>query len=84
MPAFRLELQLLTQHKQIHAGVERLEEYIDQCRSGEKNLRFAELKSILDSFGGVLWSHLDDEVKELGANNMRQYWSLQEMRNMPL
>jgi hypothetical protein len=83
MPAFRKELELLTQHKQIHAGLERLEEYIIQCRSGEKDMRFAELKTILDSFGEVLWSHLDDEVKQLGANNMRKYWSLQEMRNMP-
>ena len=26
----------------------------------------------------------DDEVKELGAENMRKYWSIAEMRRMPM
>ena len=42
------------------------------------------MKKILDSFGAVLWQHLDDEVKELGAENMRKYWTLEEMRRMPM
>lgn len=43
-----------------------------------------EMKEILDSFGEVLWQHLDDEVEQLGAENMRKYWSLDEMRRIPL
>jgi hypothetical protein len=31
----------------------------------------------------VLWEHLDEEVKTLGADNMRRYWSLDEMKRMP-
>lgn len=84
MPAFRKELELLTQHKQIHAGLERLEKYISQCRTGEADFRLEELRAIMDSFGTVLWAHLDDEVKQLGADNMRKFWSLQEMRSMPM
>ena len=84
MPKFRKELELLTQHKQIHEGLEELEKYIGECRSGERELRFVEMKGVMDGFGGVLWEHLDDEVKELRAENMRRYWSLAEMRRLPM
>ena len=84
MSAFRKELELLTQHKQIHAGLEKFEEYLGQCKSGEKDLRLDELKEVMEGFGDVLWSHLDDEVKQLSAENMRKYWSVEEMRRMPM
>jgi hemerythrin-like domain-containing protein len=84
MPEFRKELELLTQHKQIHAGLDRFEAYLEACRSGEQELRLEELKSLMDSFGDVLWAHLEDEVKALGAENMRRYWTLQEMKRMPM
>jgi hypothetical protein len=39
----------------------------------------AELKNIMDSFGETLWTHLAEEVEQLGAENMRRYWTLAEM-----
>lgn len=86
MPAFRegAKLELLSQHREIHKGMDRLEDYLQACRTGEKELRMSELKEILDGFGKVLWEHLDDEVKELGAENMRRYWTREEMRRMPM
>jgi hemerythrin-like domain-containing protein len=84
MPAFQKELELLTHHKMIHAGLEKMQEYLHDCRSGEKELRLSELKGLMDGFGDVLWTHLDAEVKELGAENMRKFWSLEEMRRMPM
>ena len=39
---------------------------------------------VLDSFGGVLWQHLDEEVEQLGAENMRRFWTLEEMGRMPM
>ncbi|KAI9821849.1 MAG: hypothetical protein M1827_002431 [Pycnora praestabilis] len=84
MPAFRKELELLAQHKQIHKGLDKFQEYLEDCRNGEKELRLEEMKVLMDSFGKVLWEHLDDEVKELGAQNMRKYWTVQEMRIMPM
>ncbi|KAI9836377.1 MAG: hypothetical protein M1819_001406 [Sarea resinae] len=84
MPAFRKELELLTQHKQIHVGLDKLELYLEQCRTGERELRLEEMKEIMDSFGKVLWEHLDDEVRELGAEEMRKYWTPAEMRRIPL
>ena len=82
MPAFRKELELLTQHKQIHAGLEKFEDYLNDCKSGEKELRMQGLKDVMDTFGKVLWQHLDDEVKQLGAENMRKYWTKDEMQGL--
>ncbi|MCJ1369069.1 hypothetical protein MMC20_000277 [Loxospora ochrophaea] len=84
MPAFRKELELLTQHKQIHKGLDKFEAYLEKCRTGENELRLDELKELMDAFGDVLWAHLDDEVKALGAENMRNYWTVDEMRRMPM
>lgn len=84
MPAFRKELELLTQHKQIHKGLDKFEAYLEGCKSGERELRLEEMKALMDTFGAVLWAHLDDEVKELNAENMRKYWTIKEMRSMPM
>lgn len=84
MPVFKKEMELLTQHRAIHVGIERIEEYVDQCKTGEKELRMEEMKRIMDSFGTVLWEHLDHEVEQLGAENMRKYWTLDEVRRMPM
>ena len=84
MPAFREELELLTQHKQIHDGLVKFETYIDDCKAGKRDVRMEELKEVMDSFGTVLWAHLQDEVDQLSADNMRKYWSLDEVRGLPL
>ncbi|OCK78955.1 hypothetical protein K432DRAFT_300900 [Lepidopterella palustris CBS 459.81] len=83
MPAFRRELQLLSQHQEIHTGLEKMRAYLEECRRGERELRLGELKEVLDGFGSVLWTHLDEEVRELGAENMRRFWTVEEMRRMP-
>ena len=84
MPAFRKELELLTQHKQIHNGLDKFEAYIDDCKAGKRDMRMDELKDIMDSFGTVLWAHLQDEVDQLSVDNMRKYWSLEEVRRLPM
>lgn len=82
MPAFRQELELLTQHKSIHAGLKTFQEYVEACLRGGTELRMGELRRIMDTFKDVLWAHLEDEVKQLRAENMKRYWSLEEMENM--
>jgi hemerythrin-like domain-containing protein len=84
MPLFQKQDLLVTQHKEIHAGLEKLEKYLADCRTGERELRLDELKVVMDGFGKVLWQHLDEEVEQLGAENMRKFWSLEEMRRMPM
>jgi hemerythrin-like domain-containing protein len=84
MPAFQKELELLTQHKAIHAGLDGFQDYLTQCKTGERELRLDEMKERMDTFGKVLWQHMDDEVKELGAENMRKYWTPEEMKEIPM
>lgn len=76
--------ELLRQHKEIHIGMDQFEEYLNQCRSGQRELVLSELKARMDCWGEVLWKHLDQEVKTLGADNMRRYWTVGEMRRMPM
>ncbi|KAB8349712.1 hypothetical protein FH972_023727 [Carpinus fangiana] len=86
MPAFRSDALTgpLQQHREIHAGMDKLGEYFNACKSGERSLRREEVKEICDSFGTVLWAHLDDEVEQLGWENMTKYWTKQEILRMPM
>lgn len=81
MPAFQKNLVLIKQHKQIHTGMDKLEAYLADCRKGVRDLRMEEAQELMDSWKDVLWTHLDREVEELGAEKMRQYWSIQEMKS---
>ncbi|KAH6715533.1 hypothetical protein BKA61DRAFT_479876 [Leptodontidium sp. MPI-SDFR-AT-0119] len=76
--------ELLRQHKEIHKGMDEFEAYLERCRSGETELQLSVLKGKMDSWGTVLWAHLEQEVKTLGAENMRRYWTVEEMRRMPM
>ncbi|KAM0536103.1 hypothetical protein ACHAPP_003300 [Verticillium nonalfalfae] len=81
MPEFRGgKAELLRQHREIHKGMEGLQTYLRACRAGEVELQMSVLLEQLDSWGGVLWTHLDQEVKTLGAENMRRYWTLADMK----
>lgn len=82
MPQFQEQEHLLEQHRDIHRGLDLFQEYLEKCKSGEQELRLEQLKEIMDGFGKVLWAHLDDEVETLGAENMRKYWTLQEINRI--
>ncbi|RBR16659.1 hypothetical protein FVER53590_09220 [Fusarium verticillioides] len=85
MPEFRGgRAELLRQHKQIHAGLDHFEEYLKKCRTGDEEFELSVLKSKMETWGEVLWKHLDQEVETLGANNMRKYWSKEEMMRLPM
>ncbi|EXF82335.1 hypothetical protein CFIO01_01794 [Colletotrichum fioriniae PJ7] len=76
--------ELLRQHKQIHDGMDKFEAYLRACRDRETELELGVLKEKMDSWGEVLWTHLDQEVETLGAENMRKYWTMEEVRRMPM
>ncbi len=74
----------ILQHRVIHAGLDKLEAYLRECQDGRREMRREEVKAIMDGFGGVLWVHLEEEVRELGAERMREVgWTVEEMRRMP-
>lgn len=84
MTCFQENQAMLTDHKGIHEGVNQLEGYIADVKSGEKELDLRELKRVMDGFGETLWGHLDSEVRNLGAENMRRFWTVEEMGRMPM
>lgn len=76
--------QLLQQHKEIHKGMDEMEAYLRRCRNGEVELEMAVMKTKMDSWGEVLWKHLAQEVQTLGAENVRKYFTLDEVRRIPM
>ncbi|KFA52869.1 hypothetical protein S40293_00902 [Stachybotrys chartarum IBT 40293] len=70
--------ELVAQHKVIHRGLEGLQAYLKGCRKGKIDFEAKVLKQKMESWGEVLWTHMDDEVKTLGANNVSKYWSKAE------
>ncbi|KAI0541823.1 hypothetical protein GGR58DRAFT_455060 [Xylaria digitata] len=80
----RKAAELLQQHVEIHKGMEGLRDYLRRCLSGETELQMGVLKAQLDTWGTILWTHLDQEVRTLGADNMRRYWSLDEVRKLQM
>ncbi|PWY96061.1 hypothetical protein BO94DRAFT_581194 [Aspergillus sclerotioniger CBS 115572] len=84
MPAFKKKSRMVTQHKTIHKGLDDLESYAQDCLQGDRDFQWYEVKDILDKFGTTLWEHLDEEVEELGAEKLRQFWSKEEILRMPM
>ena len=84
MDTFKPDAFAYTQHKGIHEGLDKLEAYLKACRRGQRELRRGELKEVLDSFGGVLWQHLDQEVAELSAEKMKAAFTLEEVMRLPI
>ncbi len=76
--------ELLRQHKEIHRGLDTLQEYLRQCKGGQTELDMAVLRTKMEAWGSVLWTHLDQEVETLGAENMRKYWTVEEIRRIPM
>ncbi|KAI0029915.1 hypothetical protein K488DRAFT_55313 [Vararia minispora EC-137] len=84
MPSFKPDAFAYTQHKAIHEGLDKMELYLRECQRGERDFRREQLMEVMDGFGEVLWQHLDEEVKELAAENMQRFWTLEEIQRMPI
>jgi hypothetical protein len=41
-----------------------------------------EMRACLDGFREVLFTHLDEEVEDLKGDNLKQYWTLEELDNI--
>jgi hemerythrin-like domain-containing protein len=82
MPEFQKEEHLPEQHKEIHLGLDQIRAYLNSWTSGDQELNLTQMKEIMDGFSEVLWAHLDEEVKALGAETMRKHWTVQEIDEM--
>ncbi|AEO57368.1 hypothetical protein MYCTH_2303438 [Thermothelomyces thermophilus ATCC 42464] len=78
------ECELLRQHQIIHDGMDEMADYLRRCKDKECELDLGVLRSKVEPWGDVLLKHLDQEVRELGAEKMRKYYTLQEMKAFPI
>ncbi|KAM0789320.1 hypothetical protein ACM66B_000157 [Microbotryomycetes sp. NB124-2] len=72
------------EHKQIHAGMNRTEAYVKKVEKSPSTFSASEMKEVLASWGPVLFQHLDAEVASLKCDNLRRYWTLDEVRRLPM
>ncbi|KLO09122.1 hypothetical protein SCHPADRAFT_1000496 [Schizopora paradoxa] len=79
MPAFANDEQHRKSHDGIHKGLDELGTHLATWRSAPTTYSPETLRKCLDSFGDVLLRHLDEEVKDLQAENMKKYWKLEEV-----
>jgi hypothetical protein len=82
MPAFKEVFP--SQHKKLYKSFKKLDNYLKKCKDGEdgEELNLEKVKEIMDGFGKELWSHMDEEVAVLGADNMRKFWRVEEIRRI--
>ncbi|SCV69856.1 BQ2448_1250 [Microbotryum intermedium] len=68
----------------IHAGMERYQNYIRAARHTPTAFRPEKMQEIMASMGPILFYHLDAEVETLKADNLRRYYTLDEVRRLPM
>ncbi|KAK1927009.1 hypothetical protein DB88DRAFT_476362 [Papiliotrema laurentii] len=77
--------QHLQAHKAIHDGLDKYEAFLKASLANPNNYSAATLRGIMDGFKDVLFRHLDEEVRDLGAESMKAAgWTLAELKRIPM
>lgn len=66
------------------SGLARYITYIQAARRNESSYSAEGFRDVMRSFGPVLFHHLDEEVKTLKGSNLRRYYTLEEVRALPM
>ena len=70
----------LKSHEGIHDGLEELEKLVKNYRANPSSYSPTEMRACLDGFRQVLFEHLDQEVADLKGENLKKYWTFEEMQ----
>ncbi|KAI0743520.1 hypothetical protein C8Q80DRAFT_1181703 [Daedaleopsis nitida] len=79
MPMFQDNDVHLKSHEGIHHGVDELTKKVRKWFDEPSTYSPEEMRTCLDSWREVLFNHLDQEVKDLSGENMKKYWTLEEV-----
>ncbi|POY74406.1 hypothetical protein BMF94_2600 [Rhodotorula taiwanensis] len=82
MPQFRDDHQ--EEHDVIHKGMDELQALIAKYRSDPSSYSPDDFRRNLASWGPLLFYHLDAEVETLKPDILRRYWTLDEVRRLPM
>ncbi|GAA5870446.1 hypothetical protein JCM1840_004725 [Sporobolomyces johnsonii] len=74
----------LEEHDAIHHGMEELESIIKRVRSNPSSYSPTELRTNLAAWGPILFYHLDAEVASLKPDVLRRYYTLEEVKRLPM
>lgn len=84
MPEFRENERHKTSHKLIHDGLDRVEAAVKAFKKDPTKYKPETMREALDSFREPLYTHLAEEVRDLSAENMRKYWSIEDLKLIPM
>ncbi|KAH9948558.1 hemerythrin HHE cation binding domain-containing protein [Amylocystis lapponica] len=86
MPVFADNETHIKSHEKIHEGLDELSALIRKWNKEPSSYSPAEMRTSLDGWREVLVTHLADEVRQqdLGPENLKKYWTLQEVHNIPI
>ncbi|KAL5485498.1 hypothetical protein ACEPAI_8140 [Sanghuangporus weigelae] len=84
MPSFAEDEQHRKSHEGIHDGLVRLSTLIREFREEPSTYSPQRMRECFDSFKDVLMRHLDEEVEDLRGENMKKYWTLEELDKIPI
>lgn len=71
-------------HRQIHAGLDAYHALLVSWKSNPSAYSPKDLRANMDSWREVLFRHLDEEVADLGKENMLKFWTLEEVKRLPI
>ncbi|CDO74461.1 hypothetical protein BN946_scf184979.g16 [Trametes cinnabarina] len=84
MDCFKDDEVHLKSHEAIHHGLDALNALIRKWSQDPTTYKPEEMRACLDSWREVLFNHLDQEVKDLSAENMKKHWTLEEFNRIPI
>jgi len=87
MPAFSETAEdgrHIRSHRAIHKGLDDLDTLVKKWTTELTSYSPTEMRACLDSFREVLFNHLDEEVDDLKGDNMKKYWTLEEVDRIPI
>ncbi|KAJ7096270.1 hemerythrin HHE cation binding domain-containing protein [Mycena epipterygia] len=86
MPEFSTETEdaHIDSHKGIHKGLDELSTLVQKFKKEPSTYSPTEMRTCLDGFREVLFTHLDEEVNDLRGENMKKYWTLEELESIPM
>ncbi|KAH9892499.1 hypothetical protein C8Q73DRAFT_698298 [Cubamyces lactineus] len=84
MTSFKDDEVHLKSHEAIHHGLDELTALIRKWSEEPSKYSPEEMRACLDSWREVLFKHLDQEVQDLSGENMKKYWTLEELERIPI
>ncbi|KAK1235022.1 hypothetical protein PQX77_001764 [Marasmius sp. AFHP31] len=82
MSEFSNDSEHLKSHRGIHDGMDKLQQLVGKWKREPTSYSPEEMRACLDSFRDVLFNHLDQEVADLKGENLKKYWTLEELEDM--